>query len=89
MFTSAGASGISKAFEWIFSFANIHLPGLAISIWQVAIGFLLFRIVWNLALRLLNGSGGGTGYRSSSYHGKGDDVYKNWDINDTDWNSDW
>lgn len=70
MFTTAGSTGISKAFQWIFMFANITIPGFSITLWQFAVGILLFKTLWGLALRLLNTHMSGYSYKSSSYYGK-------------------
>lgn len=90
MFTSDASNAISAVFGWIWSFINIRIPGLTVTLWQLAIGLFLFRVVWNIALGLTNTKVGGVSYRSTSYHKrKSDNVYDNWNVKDTDWNSDW
>lgn len=91
MFTQEASSFLQSAFSWIWSFINIHPVGLNISLWQFAVGLFVFRIVFKLILNLI-GVGIGSSkvtYRSSSYHGKKESVYDNWNTEDTDWNSDW
>lgn len=91
MFTSDATFAIGRVFQWIWSFINITIPGLTVTLWQLAVGLLMFRVVWKIALGITNTSVGGVSYRSSSYHGKKKEktIYDDWNVNDTDWNSDW
>lgn len=68
MFTSDAASAIRTVFQWIYSFINITIPGLTVTLWQLALGLFLFRLVWRIALSLTNTTSLGVSYKSSSYH---------------------
>lgn len=88
MFTSDGFSVLSSLFGWIWTVANFRIPGLAITLWQAFAALFMLKFVFKIAMSFANTHIGGVSYRGSSYHGT-DDKYKNWNVNDTDWDSDW
>jgi len=91
MFTSEATSFFSSMWSWIYSFISIHPIGLNISLWQLFVGLFVFRLVLKLVLNLIGVTieHTGTTYRTTSYHKKRDPVYDNWNIDDTNWDSDW
>lgn len=70
MFSSTGANVLAMFFSWIWTIANMTLPGLSITLWQLFTGIFMISFVLRLVISLLNTHVGGFSYRSTSYQSK-------------------